>query len=248
MMYDIDDLVPISALQHFAFCERQWALIHLECVWEENPLTAEGRILHERADEYTVENRRDIRIVRSLGLRSLRLGVTGKADVVEFHLLKGDDASKGKKTEGDGADYAGTTGGVILAGASGLWRPYPVEYKRGKPKIGSWDDIQLCAQAMCLEEMLGAVVDEGALFYGEPKRRKEVRFDEALRNETERIAMRVHESVRRGTTPSAEYSHRCERCSLIDSCLPKTAVKRGRVGAYLMHACEHPEEREKGEG
>ena len=133
-MYSEDDLLPISALQHLAFCERQWALIHLEGVWAENQLTAEGRVMHDRAHEPGTESRGDIRISRGLRLRSLRLGLSGIADVVEFHRC-------GRPDDVDG---------VCLPGVSGSWAPFPVEYKRGRPKSGPFDEIQLCAQALCL--------------------------------------------------------------------------------------------------
>lgn len=233
-MYDEDELLPISALQHFAFCERQWALIHLECVWEENTFTMEGRFFHERSEEYGTESRKDLRIVRGLRLRSLRLGLTGKADVVEFHRLASPEAYAVR-------EKAGLPEGVRLCGSHGLWRPYPVEYKRGKPKLGPWDEIQLCAQAICLEEMLDTAVSEGALYYGEPKRRKEVYFNEMLRRETEHLAALVHTRTHEGKTPPAEYTRRCENCSLRDICLPK-ATRTGRSAhAYLEKACIVPD-------
>ena len=130
-MFTEDNLLPISALQHLLFCERQCALIHLERAWQENRLTAEGRIMHERVHEGGDETRRDVRIVRGLRLRSLALGLVGIADVVEFHRA---------------AD------GVAVPESAGTWRPFPVEYKRGRPKSEPWDAVQLCAQALCLEE------------------------------------------------------------------------------------------------
>src|SRR5579859_4686917 len=148
-MYSEEDLLPISALQHLAFCERQWALIHLEGVWAENQLTAEGRVIHDRAHEPGTESRGDVRVSRGLRLRSLRLGLSGIADVVEFHRCgrRGDTSGKGL-----------VASGVALPSVSGSWAPFPVEYKRGRPKSGPFDEIQLCAQALCLEEMLGVPV------------------------------------------------------------------------------------------
>jgi CRISPR-associated exonuclease Cas4 len=186
-MYSEDDLLPLSGLQHLMFCERQWALIHLEQQWEENRLTAEGRLLHESAHSSGAESRGDVRIVRGLSLRSLRLGLAGQADVVEFH---------GKQ-------------------------PFPVEYKRGKPKSDRSDEIQLCAQALCLEEMLAVSVPRGALFYGTTRRRIDVPFDEPLRNLVEELAGRMHELYRQRKTPEASYAPRCEQCSLIEVCLPR---------------------------
>ena len=171
-MYTEDDLLPLSALQHLIFCERQCALIHIEQAWAENLFTAEGRIMHERVHEEGRESRGDIRVEHGLSLRSLRLGLIGKADVVEFHRWKG-----------------------------GSWLPFPVEYKRGKPKKDNSDRVQLCAQALCLEEMLNIAVPEGALFYGKNRRRAEVVFDIPLRKETEDAAIRLHELIASGRTP-----------------------------------------------
>lgn len=203
-VYTEDDLLPLSALQHLLFCERQCALIHIEQVWTENLFTAEGRIMHERVDSGEHLSRNGVRVETALALRSLRLGLSGKADVVEFHW---DD--------------------------QGGWRPYPVEYKRGKPKSANWDQVQLCAQALCLEEMLHARVREGALFYGKPRRRQVVCFDDTLRGETEEAAARLHQLVRSGVTPPAHYEKKCNRCSLVQLCLPKVAAKGKSVGRYL---------------
>lgn len=212
-MYSEDDLVPISGLQHLAFCERQWALIHLEQQWEENRLTAEGRQLHERADEGEEETREGIRICRGLHLRSLRLGLTGRADVVEFHPNPGGSTKP---------------------------RPFPVEYKRGRPKPDHRDDVQLCAQALCLEEMLKVEIESGALFYGTPRRRTNVVFDADLRAETERLAARLHELYVARVTPKARYEKKCDRCSLYSICLPKTtgAVSSKSASQYVKRAIE----------
>lgn len=217
-MYSEDSLLPISALQHLAFCERQWGLIHLEGVWEENRLTAEGRIMHDRAHEPETVVRDDIRIARGLRLRSLRLGLVGKTDVVEFHQVQ------------SGQD------GIRLEGAPGLWQPFIVEYKRGRPKIGYEDEVQLCAQALCLEEMLGAYMPTASFFYGQPRRRHEVQLDSDLREKTEDLAMRLHELTAAGKTPSAEYSQKCKSCSLIDCCLPAAISQHPDVRNYLARA------------
>jgi CRISPR-associated exonuclease Cas4 len=164
-MYSEDDLLPLSGLQHLAFCERQWALIHLEQQWEENRWTAEGSLMHIKADSGPNESRSGIRIVRALPLRCFRLGLSGKADVVEFPL--------------EGTDP-----------------PFPIEYKRGSPKKDNWDEIQLCAQALCLEEMLDVPVPAGALFYGETRRRSEIEFGAVLRQNTEELARRMHRKTR----------------------------------------------------
>lgn len=203
-----DDLQPISSLQHLAFCERQWALIHLEQVWAENLLTVEGRHLHERVHEADSETRKGLRIARALRLRSLRLGLSGVADVVEFHAC-------GDENEG-----------ARVPGLAGRWRVVPIEYKRGRPKRDRCDEVQLCAQALCLEEMLDTTVAAGALFYGQTRRRLDVVFDASLRTETEALAMRLHALVRAGTTPPAVYTKACENCSLKEACLPKATGGR----------------------
>ena len=220
-MFSEDDLFPISALQHLAFCERQCALIHIEGVWQENKLTAEGRGLHDRAHESEVEVRPGIRLVRGLRLRSLRLGLTGQADVVEFHT----------------ANQAGNS--TQLTGLQGWWQPYPVEYKRGKPKSNRCDEIQLCAQAMCLEEMLQVSIAEGALYYGKPRRRTGVNFSLGLREETERMAARLHQMMASGRTPAAVLEPKCKQCSLIDICLPGSTDGSGSVVQYMRRAAEN---------
>jgi CRISPR-associated exonuclease Cas4 len=211
MKYIEDDLLPLSGLQHLLFCERQCALIHVEQIWNENLFTAEGRLMHERVHEADRESRGSIRIEYGMPLRSLRLGLIGKADVVEFHLCAGDSH----------------------AGTAKRWQPFPVEYKRGKPKADSCDKVQLCAQALCLEEMLGIEIPCGALFYGRIRRRKDVNFDHALRQETENAARRLHALIESGQTPLPVYSPKCKRCSLFDMCLPRTVEKRHSIEHYL---------------
>ena len=209
--YSEDDFIMVSALQHIAFCERQCALIHIEQVWQESGLTAEGRIMHEKVHEQDRESRGNVRIEYGLPLRSLRLGLIGKADVVEFHRI---DKNK--------------------------WQPFPVEYKRGKPKLDHSDTIQLCAQAMCLEEMLSINVPKGAIFYGRTRRRFDVSFDEGLRKETEDAAEKAHQLISSGKTPPSVYEKRCQSCSLIDECLPKTTGRKSSVKHYLKRMVESP--------
>ena len=199
-----DDLLMLSALQHLLFCPRQCAFIHLEQVWVENRLTVEGRILHERVHTAAKESRRKIRVEFDMPIRSLILGLIGRADVVEFHLQ--DDKN---------------------------WLPFPVEYKRGRPKKDDSDRVQLCAQAMCLEDMLETEVPTGALYYGKKKRRQEVEFDCELRLTTKETAKRLHELVESRVTPPPEYSRRCESCSFIEVCLPKITGKKGKVAKYM---------------
>ncbi len=210
-MFDIDDLIPLSALQHFAFCPRQCALIHNEQVWAESLLTAEGRLMHERVHEESRESRRTVRIEFGVPLRSLRLGLIGKADVVEFHRME-----------------------------DGAWLPFPVEYKRGKPKKDDVDKIQLCAQAICLEEMLGVSIPSGALFYGRTRRRLDVVFDPFMRDRTEEVARKTHDLIASGETPPPAYAKRCEMCSLVDVCLPKTVQKKRTVRGYLARMVNEP--------
>jgi CRISPR-associated exonuclease Cas4 len=211
-MFEEDDLLPISALQHLAFCERQWALIHLEQVWQDDGRTAEGVLLHDRAHEPDIETRPGIRVARGLRLRSSRLGLSGQADVVEF----------------------------ITPGAV----PFPIEYKRGRPKRGDWDLVQLCAQALCLEEMLGRRVPAGAFFYGKNRRRMQVEFDTALRVRTEQLAARLHQLWKaRKTPPPFEPG---TRESLQDCCLPAALAQSRNVRRYIQGSIrrmlEEPEE------
>jgi len=213
MNFNEDDLLPLSALQHLLFCERQCALIHIEQAWAENLFTAEGRVMHERVDSGRSESRGDVRLSFSLPLHSLRLGLVGKADVVEFHREPGENCKKPSD--------------------SVIWRPFPVEYKRGRPKKEIWDKVQLCAQAMCLEEMLKIEVPKGALFYGKTRRRVDVVFDADLRHETEETAKRLHELFASGDTPPPELKSVCESCSFLESCLPHALERPKSVQKYL---------------
>jgi len=225
-MYSEDELLPISGLQHLAFCERQAALIHVEGLWADNVLTAEGHLLHERVHRGELETHGEMRVARGLRLRSLALGLTGMTDVVEFRRVHG---------EGDAgacSDHFATE----LPGVAGRWRPFLVEYKRGLPKPDNRDEVQLCAQAMCLEEMLGVTIPAAALYYGRPRRRHPVPLDQQLRTETISLAGRLHRLVASGTVPPPSYSRRCRRCSLVDHCLPKMARSAASVEKYLRQA------------
>lgn len=212
-MFSEDELIPLSALQHLLFCERQCALIHIEQAWAENRFTAEGRIMHERVDETGRESRGRIRTANGLLLRSLCFGLSGKADAVEFHREGEDDS-----------------------GDASVWRPFPVEYKRGKPKQNDCDLVQLCAQALCLEEMLGVAVPEGALYYGKPRRRLAVVFDDGLREKTKEAARRLHELVSSSRTPQARYEKKCESCSMLSVCMPAVTGVRRSVQRYMAKA------------
>ncbi|NLG83241.1 MAG: CRISPR-associated protein Cas4 [Firmicutes bacterium] len=214
-MYTEEDLLPLSGIQHFAFCRRQWALIHIEQQWQENLLTFDGREMHARADDpFFTETRGTVVVARALPLVSYRLGLYGVADVVEFY----------REEEG-----------VALPGRQGRWRPHPVEYKRGRPKPDERDTVHLCAQGMCLEEMFGIPVNEGDLFYGRIRRRQRVEFDRALRERVMELATEMHELFARGITPPAEYTPACKNCSLLEICLPKAGGRKS-VRRYLAEA------------
>ncbi len=204
-MFTEDDLLPLSALQHLLFCERQCALIHIERVWADNRLTVEGRHLHDRAHGESSETRGGVRIVRGLAIRSLHLGLSGRADVVEFRP----DPSGGPP------------------------RAFPVEYKRGRPKRDACDRVQLCAQALCLEEMQGVTVPAGALFYGRLRRRLDVTFDGELRALTHEAAGRLHALIAAGRTPVAVRAPKCESCSLLDLCVPDAIRPRLSAARFL---------------
>lgn len=217
MIHREEDFLQLSGLQHFAFCRRQWALIHIEQQWRENLRTVEGDLLHRRAhDEQARERREDVLILRGLSVASAALGISGKCDVVEFR-----------------AD----SGGISLRGEEGLWVPFPVEYKRGSPKPHRADELQLCAQAMCLEEMLCCTVSEGAIFYGETRRRTSVSFSRELREQVKAMLEEMHHLYRRGYTPKVRRSRSCNACSLKELCLP-ALMKENDVNAYLRQAME----------
>jgi len=215
-MFSDDDLLPISALQHLVYCERQCMLIHGEGAWAENRSTAQGRIMHERvhAERSGMEDGR--LIARGLRLCSHRLGLSGAADVVEFHPVQTELET-----------------GVILPRRAGRWLPFPVEYKRGRPKKHDADAVQICAQAMCLEEMLETDIGQGALFYGQTRRRKDVVFSDDLRKRVELLAARLHTLVIAGITPAPEPGPKCENCSLQPICLPH---RPSSAAAYLRRA------------
>ena len=207
----------LSGLQHFIFCRRQWSLIHIEQQWADNGHTAAGDVFHTRThDERQTELRGDVLTVRGLRIRSRRMNVTGICDVVEFHR----DAQ-----------------GIPLTGREGRWRVCPVEYKKGAPKSHQADEAQLCAQAMCLEEMLCTAVPDGALYYGETRRRVPVSFSEPLRAEVRACLTEMHDLFRRGHTPKVKPARACSACSLKDLCLPRLLSARS-VSDYLRESLE----------
>ena len=212
MIYAEEDFLQLSGLQHFRFCRRQWALIHIENQWNENYFTVDGSLMHENAhDGEKRESRGDLLILRGLPVFSRTLGISGQCDVVEF------------RRDPDG---------VSLRGRDGLWKPFPVEYKRGKPKAHSADELQLCAQAMCLEEMLCCDIPQGALFYGEPRRRTAVDFTPELRKDVRDCLAEMHQLYERGYTPKVRQGSMCRACSLKDLCLP-SLTRRRSVAEYL---------------
>lgn len=204
-MFVEDDFIAISALQHYMFCPRQCGLIHVDDVWQDNALTARGELLHEKVDTDTYETRGTLKTVRGLRVHSSRLGIVGRADVVEFRQPKSPD----------GPDE------VI-----------PVEFKAGKPKKDATDKVQLCAQALCLEEMLHSTVSRGALFYGRIRRREQVEIDNALRSQTETVIRAVRTIVTTQKLPAARYASKCRSCSLESVCQPK-AMNGRRIETYI---------------
>lgn len=216
--YSEEDLLLLSGIQHMAFCERQWALIHIEQVWAENVRTIEGKHLHERADDpFEDETRKDVRIVRAMPLISYQLGLRGVADVVEFHRVE-------NTPEGIA---------VRIAGRKGWWRPYPVEYKRGRPKKDDRDAVQLCAQGIALEEMLNISIDSGFLFYGQTRRREQILFNQVLRKRVNELSKKMHQLLSEGKTPTAQKGKNCVLCSLTEICQPDLTLRRRPVQEYL---------------
>ncbi len=209
-----NDYIQLSALQHYLFCPRQCGFIHIEQVWAENVLTAMGRLMHEKAHDTKYEKRANTITARGLRLFSKELGLSGQTDIVEFH--------KSESTES-----------CSLPGFSGRWSVFPVEYKRGRPKRDHSDEVQLCAQAICLEEMLDTRIPEGAIFYGKNRRRHLVMFSEELRTLTEDTAQKIHEMFRTGKTPKEKYSKKCDSCSLIEQCLPKKTGAGAQASKYI---------------
>lgn len=223
-----DELLPISGLEHLLYCERQAALIHIEAVWSDNRQTAEGTALHERVHEAATEVRGGVRVARGLRLRSLTLGLSGMADVTEFYRLE---------ETGDLAPGFG----IMLPGTAGLWRPFPVEYKRGELRHDHGYEVQLCAQAICLEEMLDCHISEGAIYFGKTARRLAVAFEPSLREKTRAAASSFHGLVSSGMTPRANYGKKCPNCSLVEICLPRLGRGKSTTG-YLRKALADIEE------
>lgn len=216
--YTLDELLPLSGIQHFLFCRRQWALIHVENQWRDNVLTIEGKQLHKRADyPFFTETRNGMITARSVPVASYRLGLVGVCDVVEFEE---------------------SPEGVKLPGREGLYQPAPVEYKRGQEKQDACDEAQLCAQAMCLEEMLSVQISQGYLFYGEPRRRVPVELTEELRSLVREMSDEMHQYFQRGYTPKVRISKACRSCSLADICLPELQARTVPASRYIREHIE----------
>ena len=212
--YSVDELLPLSGIQHFYFCRRQWALIHVERQWQENRLTAEGRAMHDRADDPFFSEVREGKIIaRAMPIASYRLGLTGVCDVVEF---------------------VPSSDGICLQNRKGTYRPIPVEYKRGKEKKDACDEVQLCAQAICLEEMLSIDIPQGYFFYGEVRRRVEILLTEELRVLVQKISREMHQYFERGYTPQVKPSKACQSCSLQDICLPTLQKSTIAASKYIQ--------------
>ena len=200
-MYKEDDFLQLSGIQHFAFCGRQWALIHIELEWEENVRTVEGVLLHEKAHDASIKEKRgNLIITRALPIHSRELGISGECDVVEFHKSKE---------------------GITLSGIEGKYTVTPVEYKRGKPKNNDFDVLQVTAQALCLEEMLCCEIPFGYIYYGEIKHRIKIEFTEELRQKVKLMFLEMHKYFEQRYTPKVKISKSCNACSLKDVCIPK---------------------------
>lgn len=217
MNYCEDEYLMLSGLQHFEFCQRQWALIHIEQQWQDNVFTVDGNIMHEKAHDKTFnETRGDIIITRSMAIKSNELGISGECDIVEFH-----------KNEN----------GVQIYGREGKYIPVPVEYKKGKPKQGDEDVLQLVAQAMCLEEMLCCNIKYAYLYYGDVRKRTKVDISDELRNKVKDDLLLMHQYYRRKYTPKVKTSKKCNGCSLKDLCIPKL-MKHSSVKEYINKMLE----------
>ena len=216
--YTPDELLPLSGIQHFLFCRRQWALIHVERQWQENVLTVEGAILHQWADDpYFTEKRKGVITTRAVPIASYRLGLSGICDVIEF---------------------IESSEGVQLPGRVGHYLPAPVEYKRGKEKHDHSDEAQLCAQAVCLEEMLAVHIPAGYLYYGATRHRVAVPLTDELRGLVSRAAEEMHTYFRQGYTPRVKPARKCRACSLADACLPTLQSKVMPASRYIRQQLE----------
>lgn len=212
MGYEEEDYLMMSGIQHFCFCKRQWALIHIDQSWEDDSRTISGNIFHERTDGGTPERRGDVLTLRSVRVSSSELGLSGICDVVELR----EDPN-----------------GVEFRGLNGRYAIIPVEYKVGERKFEDCDRVQLCAEAMALEEYIGSVIESGCLFYGKERRREVVSINDDLRQKTRMLSQQMHEMYDSGVIPTAVYDYRCKRCSLLDICSPSIGKGHGPVADYI---------------
>ena len=221
MAFSDDDLLPISALQHFLFCPRQCALIHADGQWQDNYLTVFGKQMHSHVDSGRKETRDGLHLATALNIRSLELGLIGVADMVEFHRWQ------------EPTDDHGIARAAHMSGWPGWWQPVPVEYKRGKPKAHRADEVQLCAQTICLEEMFQVKIGGGYLFYGETRRRVTVSMDEELRTLVREATVSIREIFKARKLPVPQEDRNCDACSLADVCLPKYSGGKLSVAKWL---------------
>ncbi|MCI5995052.1 MAG: CRISPR-associated protein Cas4 [Blautia sp.] len=212
ILYNEDEFLQLSGIQHFVFCRRQWALAYIEMQWQENVRTVEGKILHENAHDATFKEKRgDLLVARAMPIHSREMGVSGECDVVEFHKTKD---------------------GITLSGRDGTYSVIPVEYKRGKPKADDSDILQVTAQALCLEEMLCCMIPYGYIYYGETRHRMKVDFTNEVRDKVKSIFSEMHKYFAQQYTPKVKSSKKCYACSLKDICLP-VLNKKTSVSGYI---------------
>lgn len=217
-MLETDDFLPLSGIQHFLFCRRQWALIEIEKQWQDNYLTIDGTLLHDRVDDpFFSECRCGVVLSRSVPIRSVHLGLIGVCDLVEFTQ---------------------SATGIVLPGREGYFRPVVVEYKRGSPKEGNYDEAQLGAQTICLEEMLSVEIELGYLYYGETRRRQVVEIKKDLRQMVVEAAKEMHQYYRRQYSPKVKPKKGCKSCSLVDVCLPEIQAESRSVSKYIAEQIE----------
>ena len=217
MAYNEHDFLQLAGIQHFCFCRRQWALIHIENLWADNYLTTDGNIVHERVHDNDIkETRGDTIITRGINVFSRTLGISGQCDVIEFNKHEN---------------------GISLNGHEDLWVPFPIEYKRGSPKISRADELQLCTQAICIEEMFCCDITQGALYYNEIRRRVAVDFTSELRKEVKDLVAEMHELYSKRYTPKCKYTNACKACSMSVHCVPKLSKVRS-VAEYIKEAME----------
>ena len=222
MVYSENDYLMLSGIQHFQFCKRQWSLIHIEQQWSDNEATAHGQILHKKADDpFIKEKRNDVIISRAIHVSSKELGLYGILDVVEFH-----------KDES----------GIELNGRSGKWLPIIVEYKRGKDKKDIYDIVQLVAQVICLEETLECTIEYSYLYYHRINQKKRIEITPELRKEVVSLASQMHEYYEQKVVPKAEYFKNCQSCSLVDICMPRLSKKNRNIDNYIFHALKSEED------